>query len=793
MPNRVFLANVVSLALATAGHAESVVLPSGATVEHVDFERHVAPLLGKMGCNAGACHGSFQGKGGFYLSLFGYSPEKDYFALTRDGMGRCVNPSDPDHSLMLLKATGQVAHEGGKRFDKKSWQYAVIRDWIAQGRQRDSRTGAVKRIEISPKEHLFQKPGDTAALTVTVEFTDGARVDLTPFCDFRVKDDSIAEVSSQGIVRCLRPGDTPIIVSYRGNLVTARVLIPASVDKGFVYPQVPEANYIDTEVFAKLRRLNIVPSDLAGDAEFLRRVTLDTIGDLPSPNEARAFLADSRADKRARKIDELVHHPMHAALWATKFCDITGADINEMDGPPELRAKRAKMWHDWFRLRVADNTPYDQIIHGVLCATSREGHEIGRWIADEIVLDDAARKGFDAPYAERTSLDLFWRRTGPEDFFPLESMAERSAAAFLGVRLECAQCHKHPFDRWTQMDYRAFANVFAQVQFGSSPEVTAAADQLLNERRDLPPEKRGPTIPRLREVFVDNHGLRRLSDPETHGELKAKALGGPEIDYQGDAREKLFRWMTERDNPLFARAVVNRVWALYFGAGLVDPVDSISVANPPSNERLLGALARDFVDHRYDLRHLERTILTSRVYQLTAVPNATNGQDHTNYSHAQPRRLMAEVVMDALTTALGTVEDFGNDAPKGARAIEVASNRVQSANARQVFRIFGRPTRTATCDCERPAEPAVPQTLFLMSDPALLKKIGNGRLKKLLAETKSDEEVLDELFLATLSRPPTEKEKTAALAHIDKSADRRNAFVETLWALINTREFILNH
>jgi hypothetical protein len=793
MAIRVLLATAMIVASAAVGRGESMVLPNGAKLEKVDFERHVAPLLGKMGCNAGACHGSFQGKGGFYLSLFGYSPEKDYFALTRDGMGRRVNPSDPDHSLMLLKATGQVSHEGGKRFDKKSWQYAVIRDWIAQGRQRDSGTGAVKRIEISPKEHLFKKPDDTVALTVTVEFTDGSRADLTPFCDFRVKDDSIAEVTSQGIVRGLRPGDTPVIVSYRGNLVTARVLVPAPVDKDFVYPRVPEANYIDAEVFAKLCRLNIVPSDLSGDAEFLRRVTLDTIGDLPSPDEVRAFLADPRGDKRVRKIDELLHHPMHAALWATKFCDITGADINEMDGPPELRAKRAKMWHDWFRRRVADNTLYDQIMHSVLCATSREGREIGRWIADEILLDDAARKGFDAPYAERASLDLYWRRTGPEDFFPLESMAERSAAAFLGVRLECAQCHKHPFDRWTQTDYRAFANVFAQVQFGSSPEVTAAADQLLNERRDLPPDKRGPAIPRLREVFVDNHALRRLPDPESHGELKAKALGGPEIDYQGDAREKLFRWMAEANNTLFARSFVNRVWAMYFGAGLVDPVDSISVANPPSNERLLEALARDFVDHRYDLRHLERTILTSRVYQLTAVPNATNGQDRTNYSHAQPRRLMAEVVMDALNTALGTVEDFSNDAPKGARAIEVASNRVQSTNARQVFRIFGRPTRTATCDCERPAEPAVPQTLFLMSDPALLKKIESGRLKNLLVETKTDEEVLDELFLATLTRLPTEKEKTAALAHIDKSADRRNAFVETLWALINTREFILNH
>ncbi|HEY1859296.1 MAG TPA: DUF1549 domain-containing protein, partial [Gemmataceae bacterium] len=476
----IFLLMAVALLLRTSDvRAETVTLPNGTSIKEVDFERHVAPLLGKMGCNAGSCHGSFQGKGGLYLSLFGYSPEKDYQAFTRDGMGRRVNVGDPDRSLMLLKATAQVSHEGGKRFDKNAWQYGVIREWIARGRKWDADTGVVKRLEVSPKDHRFQKPGENVALTVTVEFADGAKADLTPFCDFRVKDDTIAEVSPLGEVRGLRPGDTPVIVSYRGNLISTRVLVPAPVEAGFNYPKIVEENYVDREVFAKLRQLNLAPSELSSDAEFLRRVTIDTVGCVPTPDEVRTFLADQNRDKRAKKIDELLAHPMRAALWATKFSDITGNNIEAMDGPPDLRAKRAKMWHDWFRRRIADNMPYDQIVHGVLCASSRDGKSMEEWIRQEVALSQAALQGFESDYARRPSLDLYWRRTGGEDFFPLDQMAEAASAAFLGVRLECAQCHKHPYDRWTQADYRAFANVFAQVKFDSSTELTAAAESLL--------------------------------------------------------------------------------------------------------------------------------------------------------------------------------------------------------------------------------------------------------------------------------------------------------------------------
>jgi hypothetical protein len=773
--------------------AEPVRLPGGTELRRVNFERHVASLLGKLGCSAGTCHGSFQGKGGLALSLFGYAPEKDYQALVRDGLGRRVNLLDPERSLLLLKPTAQIPHGGGRRFARGSWPYRVLREWIAHGAPWDPGRNTVARLEVTPGEHRFRGPGEAVALKVVVEFADGSRADMTPFCDFRVKDDAVAEASPTGRVRGLRPGDTAVIVSYRGSLTAARVLVPVPAGRGAVYPEVPEVNGIDREVFAKLRRLNMPPSDLSEDTEFLRRLTIDTIGRLPTPDEVRAFLADRGPGKRARVIDRLLTHPLHAALWATRFCDVTGNDLNAMEAPPPLRPKLAKMWHDWFRRRFAANVPYDQIVRGVLCATSREGQEVGQWIRQEIDLARAAEKGFASDYAARPSLDLFWRRSSGNEYFTLEQMAERTAAAFLGVRIECAQCHKHPFDRWTQADYRAFANVFGQVKFGSSPAVRSAVVDLLEERRRAGPDRAGPPIPRLREVYLSDRPWRRLAHPETGRPLPPRALGGPEVGPEGDARVQLFRWLVRPDNPFFARAFVNRVWAHYFGTGLVEPVDGFSVANPPSNERLLDALARDFARHGHDIRRLERTVLLSRTYQLTAVPNRDNAQDRTNFSHAYPRRLLAEVVVDVLNSALGVREDFGPDVPKGARAVEIAPSRVNSPHLSLIFRLFGRPARAAVCDCERSTEPALPQTLFLMTDENLLRKIRTGRLARLLAGPRTDAEVLEELFLATLSRFPREKEKRTALEHVRGQKDRRSAFVDVVWALINTREFILNH
>lgn len=781
---------LTAAALTTARAGEPVRLPDGGTLREVSFERHVAPILAKYGCAAGSCHGSAQGRGGFKLSLFGYDPDSDHVALTRGGQGRRIVPRDPDKSLVLLKASGQVEHGGGQRFAKDSWTYQVLRSWIAAGAPRGAGEGAVKRLTVEPAEAVVKGPGESAPLKVRVEFADGAKGDLTPFADFRALDDSISRVSPAGEASGLHPGETPVIVSYRGQVAVARIGVTAPSPEGFTYPKVPEENYIDREVFAKLRRLNIVPSELADDAEFLRRVTIDTIGCLPSPPEVREFLADKRPDKRLRKIDQLLAHPLHAALWATRFCDITGCNVLAMEG--ELRPKRAWMWHDWFRSRFAADIPYDEIIRDVLCATSRHGRDVASWIRDEARLTQEMRDGFPKRYAERKTLDLFWRRFDGKEFFPLEQMAERTATAFMGVRIECAQCHKHPFDRWTREDYRAYANVFARVRFDITPEVRDLTNKLIAERR----EKGGadtPPIPRVTELYVGAESSRRLAHPDTGGLLEARALGGPSMEGPGDPREKLFRWLVRPDNPYFARAFVNRLWAHYFGRGLVDPVDDFSVGNPASNERLLHALAKDFVEHGFKIRRLEQAILTSRAYQLSSRPNDSNKHDRALHSHARPRAMLAEVVVDVLNSALGTAENVGPDAPPGSRAIEVAPNLVTSAPLGQMFRLFGRPFRSAGCDCERPRDVAINQTLFLMTDPGLLKKIETGRLKTLLGAKLTDAEVVEELFLATLSRLPEESERKAALDAVRRAADRRAGFVDVLWALVNTREFILNH
>ncbi|HLJ94992.1 MAG TPA: DUF1549 and DUF1553 domain-containing protein [Gemmataceae bacterium] len=802
-------------------------VPAPTNEPKVDFERHLVGIFGRMGCNSGSCHGSFQGRGGFRLSLFGYDPEKDYLALTRDNFGRRIDAVDPDHSLLLLKPTGQVEHGGGLRFAKDSWAYQLLRTWIVQGASWTKGSGDVAAITVTPPEYRFPMTGESVRLAVRARFADGTEEDITRFCDFRTNDDAIAEVDASGAVKALRPGDTSIVVSYRGNVLAVRVMVPVAVAAGFHYPELATVNYIDREVFAKLRNLNIIPSDLSGDAEFLRRVTIDTIGSLPAPEEVRAFLADPDPDKRLKKIDALLASPLHAALWATKFCDITGNNTDALEQPRDMQTKRSQMWHDWLRKRFAENRPYDEIVHDILCATSRDGLSVEDWIQQVNALDSAAKKGFVTTYAEKPTLDLFWRR---QQNVPIEQWGEKTAAAFMGVRLECAQCHKHPFDRWTQADYRAYANIFGAVVVGSSPEAKQRIDAENSERKQKGTANKGQ-MPVVREVFVVAGRNRALPDPDTNRPLPPKALGGPVIqaDKGKDPRAVLYDWLHAPDNPFFARSFVNRVWGHYFGIGLVDPVDNFSLANPPSNERLLDALAKDFVDHHYDIRHLEHTVLHSRVYQLTSATNPSNKLDRNNYSHAGLRPMMAEVVLDVLNTALGVTETFGPDAPPGARAIEVGSSRLQNGNLAFAFRIFGRPPRTSACDCERALDPALPQTLFRMTDSSLLAKLQKGRLQQLLASTKTDDEILEELFLATLTRFPTEAEKqqfatyrhgrmknVAAPAVLvaesppkgkggpapakkpgnreqPEQAARRAAFADALWALINTREFILNH
>jgi hypothetical protein len=775
----------------TAAGADPVRLPDGTELAAVDFDRHVAGLFGRLGCNTGACHGSFQGRGGLQLSLFGHDPARDYRSLTRDAMGRRVAPLDPDRSLLLLKASGRVPHEGGQRFTADSWEYRVIRAWIADGARRDDRASPAEAIEIRPDAVAFAKAGETAGLSVVARFADGTRADVTPFCELRAKDDAVAGVLPGGRVRGLRGGETALIASYRGWLASTTVTVPTGrvVD----IPEAPGSSLVDREVDARLRSLGIAPSGPATDAEFLRRVTLDVIGSLPSPGDVRAFLDDRSPDKRSRKIDALLAHPRHASLWATRYLDITGCDSDSMEKPDDLRPRRASMWHGWFRRRFAENRPYDEIAGGLLCATSRDGKEVEAWVRDEAARMLAAGAGRETDYASKPGLDLFWRRYANDEYFPIEQMAERTAVALMGVRLECAQCHKHPFDRWTQADYRSYANIFAKVRFGHSPGGLAATARLLQERRRLDPGGLLAPIPRLQEVYVADRPSRQLADPTTGRPLAPRALGGPEVSDAGDPREQLLAWLRQPDNPYFAPSFVNRAWAAYFGTGLVDPVDGFSVANPPSNARLLDTLAADFIGHGFDIRRLERMILDSRAYQRSSAATDWAADDRAYLARSSPRPLMAEVLVDVLNDSLGVSGDFGVDASPGSRAIEVAANKVATPELARVFRIFGRPQRVATCDCERPRQAAMPQALYLMTDAALLDKVRNGRLRSLLESDRCDAEIIEELVLATLSRLPTRNELDAGLDHLRGGGDRAGAMADVFWALLNTREFVLNH
>ena len=750
------LTTLAVLLLADPGLGGGPVVPRPRTdVASVDFERHVASVFTRLGCNTGACHGSFRGKGGFTLSLFGGSPDLDYVAVTRDGFGRRLNLADPENSLLLRKPSGLIPHGGGRRFTRDSWEYGVLAQWIAEGGRHVAGSASIRRLAVDPAEVRLDGPRAEARFRVFATFADASREDVTAYAVCRIRDDTVAELPSDGVVRARQSGSTALTISYAG--AHAGVVVLVSHPARRLPPLPPADNPIDRAVLERLGHLNIGPSAQAGDAEFLRRVTIDTVGGLPSPEEVRSFLADCSADKRERKVEELLGHPRHAALWATRLCDMTACDIDLLEEP---RSKRSKAWHDWFRTRIARNQPYYRIVEGVLCAESREGLTPKEWVDRELRLDGALSGGFETEYAQRRGLDLYWRRVVNGGYFPTTQMAELTAAAFLGVRIGCAQCHKHPTDRWTQQDYRGFTNVFAQVKYGMEEDLLGYMTDLLEERRKDAGGS-APPFPRLREVYVNNANLRRLPDPRTGERLPPKAPGGPRLDDAGDVRRLLVRWLVRTDNSYFAPNFVNRVWKAYFGEGLVEPVDGFSASNPPSNPALLQVLSNEFVDNGFNIRHVERLILRSRTYQLSSVPNDTNFEDRNDFSRHYPRRPMAEVIVDMLNDAIGAAVNLGPDVPPGTRAVEVAPSKVQDPQLAGVFETFGRPKRKELCDCERRSDPVLTEKLFLLSNPGLLERIRNGRVARLCADGRPDREVVEELFLATLSRQPADKEEAS--------------------------------
>lgn len=771
---------------------EPIVLPGGTTLVDVDFERHVASLLGRLGCNSAACHGAFQGKGGFHLSLFGQSPAQDFAAIVGKPGASRVDVESPDDSLLLLKPSGQVPHGGGVRLKEGSWEYQLIRAWIAAGARRIPGSSAVARLIVEPAEPPPLALHANTSLRVLAHFADGHKTDVTPFSEFHSRDDAIAECDAAGTVTARNCGDTSIVVAYRGAFTGVPVLVPYAPSRA-PGTTTGTANLIDDEVNARLDRLGLTVSPPAGDAEFLRRATLDVLGNLPGADDVRRFVADADPAKRAKLIDRLLAHPRRAALWATRMCDITACNVEALGTPEELRPRWAKMWHDWFRRRFEQNCRYDQIVRGVLCATSRDGKPLDAWIDEAISLHRTAQAGFDSDYRDRASLDLFWRRLGPQGEVPVEDLAELTASAFLGLRLHCARCHQHPYDRWTQTDFAGYANIFARVEFGSSTELRVAMNDRLEQHRRARAAGQTPVdLPRLSEVFVNLLG-RRLEDSDVGVAVAPKPPGGPVQEDQGDPRETFFRWLVAPDNPYFAVNFVNRLWARYFGAGLVEPVDAFSAGNPATHPRLLERLAAEFVQSGYDIVHIERLILSSQAYERSSAPAGNNAGDKHNVARGPVRPLMVEVLLDAINAALESSDDFGPDAPPGTQAVELAPNRFSTRALNELFQTLGRGDRKSLCDCDRTTAPSLRQPLFLMSDPRVVEKLGAGRLSRLLHQERSDRDIIDEFYLATLSRFPAPDERDFALRHIAEHGDRRASLTDLVWGLINTREFSTNH
>ena len=724
-------------------------------VEEVpSFQRHVSPLFGRLGCNGRSCHGSFQGRGDFRLSLFGYDFKADHDELLKGDPQR-ANAEKPLESLILVKPTDADMHEGGQRYKKGGWEYHVFRRWLEGGAKfAEDEVQKLVALELTPAEIVFQSAGEQVQMKAVAVWPDGTREDVTCLCRFQSNSDQVATITADGLVTATEPGDTHVVISYDNAVVAVPVIRPVSDKSGDKYPDVPTPTKIDELVVQKLRKLGMVQSDLCTDAEFLRRVSLDLAGTLPTAAEVEAFLADESPHKRQAKIDELLETPAYAAWWTTRLCDWTGNNdtkLNNVGGP---RGSVTQWWYDWVYERVARNEPYDKIAEGFIVAKSREADE--SYAAYCETMSKIAQKGSDQKFADRESMPYYWARNG---FRTTEERAIGFAYTFMGIRIQCAQCHKHPFDQWAKSDFDAFKNFFSGVQLVQGAprgdkqaqeeyeKIMAALDidsslrnnQLRNRLYAMLDE--GKTIP-FPEVTVNRpraqpqRGNNRNRGRQPAAAASARVLGGDAIDLTNydDARQPLMEWLRSKDNPYFARAFVNRVWANYFNVGIVNPPDDLSLANPPSNKALLDYLAQGFIEHGFDMKWLHREITSSRTYQLSWQPNETNANDERNFARSVPRRLAAEVAVDAIQAAVASDEKAATMVSDlTGRAIKVPGSNArtnQGGNAGNVgfaLQVFGRSIRESNCDCDRSMDASLLQTVYLQNDQGVHTALNGGR------------------------------------------------------------------
>jgi len=721
-------------------------VPDKGASQPPSFLNDVVPILTRFGCNQGACHGKGAGQNGFRLSLRGYAPEWDHAWITREFQGRRLCLTASEESIFLRKPAGQAAHEGGKLFSAGSRPYRILLDWIragAPGPRMDDPQPV--KLEILPGARSL-RPGQEQQLLASAEYSDGSRRDVTWLTRFDSNDAGMASVDGHGLVKILRHGETSIRATFLSQV--AVVVLTAPHEQPVEPDRLAQRdNFIDDHVFNKLAALRIEPSDLCDDSTFLRRACLDTIGVLPTPAEVRAFLADQRPDKRARLIDSLLGRPEFVDYWALQLGDLFQ---NRKERDHDVRGtKGVRGFHEWLRRQVLANRPWDELAREVLTAkgSAVENPAVGYYIVTVGEHREAERSEVVASVAQ----------------------------AFLGTRIGCAQCHNHPLERYTQDDYYRFAAFFSRIHL---------------QRRE---PKQGPTV--LSVAGHDgkpNKGPVGVVQPRTGQFLEPRPLDRMSLTIapEEDPRARLAAWLTDPKNEAFSGAMVNRLWQHFLGVGLVEPVDDLRASNPPTNPDLWQALNREFVGHHFDLKHLIRQVLVSRTYQLSSVTRANNAVDTRFYSHYYARRLPAEVLLDALSQCTQIPDEFPGY-PLGIRAGQLPDPTLKS----YFLTLFGRSERVTACACERSGAVTMPQLLHLQNGETIVRKIHSpdGRLAQLLAGGKTDEQIVEELFLASLGKPPTEAARTAVKKALADEGKREEVFRDLFWALLNSKEFSFNH
>lgn len=739
------------------------------------------------------------------MSLFGYDFRMDHQSLlakSPSAQTLRLLVKQPDESLVLQKPLMQVEHEGGERFAVNSWPHHLLRRWIESGAAGVDEPQRLDRLEVEPAEVVFDVSASPVSLRVVAVWADGQREDVTPLCRFRTNDDSVATVDADGRITSAGSGDTHVIVFYDNGVASVPVLRPyrsvpvASPDEKTTEVNTASAtspqSVIDGFVIKKLGKLGITPSAICSDSEFLRRVSIDVTGTLPEPREVEAFLADTNPDKRLRKIDELLQRPAYAAWWANKLCDFTGCNPSQQ---AELGQETSVQWYMWVYERIRKNLPYDELVRRIVLASSRfDGQSYDDYTAE---MSSYFREESPTDFAQRATMPHYWTRRSMQK---PDAAAQAFAHNFLGIRLQCAECHKHPFAPWTQDDFREFSRFFETVKFGVEPQSIKRYRELasqvgLNVSNDngtpvdnevFKQVQRGRTVP-WRELYISSR-----NEPATLSLLRS---GNVTLQQSDDPREPIMNWMDEPDNPWFAQAFVNRVWASYFNVGIVDPPDDLNPANPPSNPALLKWLVDEFVQHDFDMKWLHRQIISSDTYQRSWIPNDTNREDRRNFSRAVPRRLPAEVVYDGVKQAVAAsdkADEVRSDLSR--RAIGHLSMRLAGTYAMQVF---GKPDRAVNCDCERVNQPTLLQAIFLQNDPLVDQRLqDSGWLTEIDGQIAAGtaptfETLVREAWLRTLSRIPEPDESARGVKCLADAESVTQGLRDLLWALINTKEFVL--